>query len=273
MNQGNLQRTKAPMAKRTKAAGTYVRRTKADWPRVRPPSTPPEWLSKHHAREMTPPKLDDFAFWIEWDEHPSDWVEAIYAFDDRGDKTDLLSLLRSDRELKSTDREHLRNLIERYQFKRTRPAEFLRSLDEIEKREEADAEPALRAALRGRRDPVAAAHHYVARLSFVDDLSPGERRILADLFECHDVVKKKHRPRTPSYTMPLKELFLERAVKEMRELVKRGKSVEEASMLARGDLIPEDDGKGHDPLRDAYEGRRASYRRALRNRRPLVKLA
>jgi len=217
-----------------------------------------------------PQKLDDHDCGQEWYEQPSDWLEAIYVFDDRHEKTELCALLRSDRDLSSLDREHLLDLLDRYNFKNAKSADFLRSLDEVEMRGDADAELALSALVRARRGPAKAINHYVSRLQSDRGLSRNERSRLADFFEYYSVYKKKGKPRTPSYTIPYTELLLERAVKEMKELIKSGKSKEEALNLARGLQIPERDKKGNDPLLAAYEGRRASYRRALHRGRPLI---
>jgi len=187
-----------------------TRRPKANWPHLRPKPPRPEWMRKYAELDQgkgVPQKLDDYASWLKWYEHPSNWVEAIYSFDDRRDKIELCALLRSDCDLPPTDREHLLNLIERYDFKSAKAEDFLRSLDDIERRGEVDTELALSALVRARRDLAETVNHYVSRLKSESDLSRSEHNRLADLFN------------------------------------------------------------GNDPLLAAYEGKRASYRRALRNRR------
>jgi hypothetical protein len=71
--------------------------------------------------------------------------------------------------------------------------------------------------------------------------------------------------------MSEKEATIDEALDYIRKLVKSGVKKEDASILARKRYNTPEPGKNaNDPLLDAYDGKRGSYRRAKKNRRPLI---
>jgi hypothetical protein len=93
---------------------------KADAPRrrrTRQEALDPELeaLIKADAGKGVSTKLTDNAFWL--DDNNMEWYEALEAIDKRGDKTELLTLLRT-RDLPCEIGIHLANLLERYDLTR-----------------------------------------------------------------------------------------------------------------------------------------------------------
>jgi hypothetical protein len=229
------------------------------------------YLSKEQVQEMEqlagwgiPPDLDSRAMWLEVGEHPSDWVEAIHAFDVRGDKNELLRLLRSGCELPPSDCSHLADLIVRKKFVNAGDADDVRKLDEIQKVGDADADRAVGALMRARRDPGQTAARTKELLSANGTLSRSERARFADLIEYQELEKtKRGRPRTPSYEMSLKMALLLEAVSCIKRSVKTGKPLQEALEIARklNEIPPP--GDGNDILLDAYQGRHGGLRRSI----------
>jgi hypothetical protein len=96
--------------------------------------------------------------------------------------------------------------------------------------------------------------------------TPEQLKHLADLLERHQLTRWQGQQATPSYDVTKDEQQLHRAVKEVRDLVKRrDKSVAEAlGQISKSSGIEEN------KLTNAYGGRRGSYNR-LKERLPAFK--
>ena len=246
---------------------------KADWLHLQP--SPPlsveeAALAEEYAGMGFPQKLQPYAMWLDEGERISDWVEAMYSFDEGRGLSELLGLLRSKSELPPEGRRHLADLIKRYQFGNLSDKDYIRAIDEIESRGKLDRELALCYLICARRDPAAAATQAIRLLEGDKPLTHHDLACLADLFEFHQVGRPRGNKGTPSYKLTIIEALLSEAVKCVRVHRKKGKSIDQAVAIARklDDIPPPDEKNGNDVLIDAYEGRRGNLRRALDRLRP-----
>jgi hypothetical protein len=251
-------------------------RPKADWPHLRPSaalSVEEAALVAEYAGLGFPQKLQAYAMWLDEGEHISQWVEAMYSFDEGRGLSELLGLLRSKSTLPPEDRRHLADLIKRYKFETLSDKDYIRAIDEIETRGKSDRELALCYLVSARRDASGAAAQAILLLEDDKPLTRSDLARLADLFEFHQARRSRGNQSTPSYQLTIIDALLNEAVKCVRMHRKKGKkkkSLDQAIAIARElyDIPPPDTEKDTDVLLGAYNGRYGGLGRALRRLRP-----